>query len=40
MKTRSLKKIKKNEKIELKKKNLKILREELTMIFKISQNKI
>jgi len=40
MKTRSLKKIKKNEKIEFKKKNLKILREELTMIFKISQNKI
>ena len=40
MKTRSLKKIKKNEKIEFKKKNLKILREELTMMIKNFQDKI
>jgi len=37
---RSFKKIKKNEKIEFKKKNLKALREELNMMSKILQKQI
>ena len=40
MKMKSLKKIKKSEKIELKKKNLETLREELNMMIKILQNEI